>query len=132
MNLEFLLLHRGSALFLDEILEADEEHCLARLTVKHDRADSVPAWYGIEWMAQAASAYSGERKRLQGLAPRLGFLLGTQKYESLRPSFEVGTAVEVEARLHYLDDTGLSAFRCEVRQNGQTVARAMLKTFEPL
>lgn len=130
-----LLSHRPPALLLERILELSATHCVALVRVEpgawYLQGDgTAPAWVGLEWMAQAASAFSGHRHRLAGRAPRIGFLLGTRSYEALVSSFPVGTELEVEAEAIFLDDTGLSAFACEVRHSGETLARARLKAIE--
>lgn len=127
--------HHPPALLLDRILALSATRCVALVRVApgawYLQADgTAPAWLGLEWMAQAASAYSGHRHRLAGRAPRIGFLLGTRLYESLVPSFQVGLELEVEVEAIFLDDTGLSAFACEVRHSGETLARARLKAIE--
>ena len=38
----------------------------------------VPAWVGIEYMAQAIAAWAGCRARAAGKPPQLGFLLGSR------------------------------------------------------
>ncbi len=130
-----LILHRGPSLLLDRILDLSSTRCLAQVRVApgawYLQADgTAPAWVGLEWMAQAASAFSGHRHRLAGREPRIGFLLGTRSYEALVPSFPVGAELEVEATVFFLDDAGPSAFTCEVRHKGETLARARLKAIE--
>ena len=130
-----LLSHRPPALLLERILELSSTRCVALVRIEpgawYLQADgSAPAWVGLEWMAQAASAFSGHRHRLAGREPRIGFLLGTRSFEALVPSFPVGMELEVEAEAIYLDETGLSAFTCEVRHSGETLARARLKAIE--
>jgi predicted hotdog family 3-hydroxylacyl-ACP dehydratase len=130
-----LLLHRPPALLLDRLLELSPTHCIALARVEpgawYLQADgTAPAWLGLEWMAQAASAFSGQRHRLAGRAPRIGFLLGTRRFEALVPTFPVGAELEVVAEAIFLDDTGPAAFACEVRHAGATLARARLKAIE--
>ena len=122
-------------MLLDRILEISAARCVALVKVEpggwYLQADgSAPAWLGLEWMAQAASAFSGHRHRLAGRPPRIGFLLGTRSYEALVPSFPAGAELEVEAEAVFLDDSGLAAFTCAVRQSGETLARARLKAIE--
>jgi len=131
-----LVVHRPPLLLLDAIQEATEAHCIAQTRVDPgawyaDAEGSMPGWFGIELMAQTCAAYSGDRKRLAGQEPCVGFLLGTQSYTSQVSAFPAGAVLEVEARLFYLDESGLSAFACEIRHLGQPVACATLKTFEP-
>lgn len=130
-----LLLHRPPLLLLDRILALTDEGCIARAVVDPqafyaDGEGAMPAWLGLELMAQAISAYSGSRKAGIGVPLRIGYLLGTRSYRSIRPSFPAGTILVVEVRLHYFDEAGLSAFNCELRQQGETVAHATLKVAE--
>ncbi len=130
-----LISHRPPALLLERILALSTTRCVALVRVEPgawylQEDGTAPAWIGLEWMAQAASAFSGHRHRLAGRAPRIGFLLGTRSYEALVPSFPVGLELEVEAEAIFLDDTGLSAFTCAVRRSGETLARARLKAIE--
>lgn len=130
-----LILHRGPSVLLDQILELSPTRCLATVRLRPEgwylQADgTAPAWVGLEWMAQAAAAFSGHRHRAAGREPRIGFLLGTRAFEALVPSFPVGLELEVEAEVLFLDDSGPGAFTCEVRHKGETLARARLKAIE--
>ncbi|WP_243302463.1 hypothetical protein [Geothrix oryzisoli] len=132
---EALLPHRGPSLLLGRILEISGEHCLASARVEPgawylDDRGEAPAWLALEWMAQAASAFSGNRHLQAGRAPRIGFLLGTRRFETVVSAFPPGTEFEVEARLIFLDEAGPSAFACQVRHGAETLARATLKAVE--
>ena len=121
-----LILHRGPAVLLESILEVSPTRCIASVRLEpgawYLQADgTAPAWVGLEWMAQAAAAFSGHRHREAGREPRLGFLV---------PAFPVGLELEVEAEALFLDDSGPGAFTCEVRHKGETLARARLKAIE--
>ncbi|MDP2876374.1 MAG: hypothetical protein Q8O00_09335 [Holophaga sp.] len=134
---EDLLTHRRPLLLLDEIQEVSPENCIALAHIDPsawyaDDSGAMPGWFGIELMAQTVSAYSGFQKRMLGEEPRVGFLLGTIKFELPCQAFSAGQTLEIEAKLHFLDESGLSAFRCEIRHQGQPLACAMLKTFEPV
>lgn len=130
-----LILHRGPSVLLERILELSTTRCLASVRLEpgawYLQADgSAPAWLGLEWMAQAAAAFSGHRHREAGREPRIGFLLGTRAYETQVPTFPAGAEFEVVAEVLFLDDSGPGAFTCEVRHKGETLARARLKAIE--
>jgi predicted hotdog family 3-hydroxylacyl-ACP dehydratase len=121
---------------LESVILADEHRCTAQVRVDpaawYAHADgSAPGWFGLEWMAQTVSAYSGQRNHGLGLPVRPGYLLGTQRYQCDRPSFPAGAVLEVEAQVCYADPSGLSAFQCEIRHQGVRVAQAVLKAYEP-
>ncbi|HTL99278.1 MAG TPA: hypothetical protein VL181_10790 [Holophagaceae bacterium] len=134
-GLEQLLPHRGPAILLDGMKEIGPDGCVATYRVKADdrhldAAGNLPAWVGLELMALAASAFSGRRNTLSGRPVRVGYLLGTRSFTAAVPSFPVGTELEIEARVLFLDESGPSAFRCELRRDGQPVAAATLKAIE--
>ena len=71
-----LLPHAGDMILIDQVLSFDEEQIHTRVTVKpgglFNRADgSLPAWVGIELMAQSVAAYAGCHARQQGKAVEL-------------------------------------------------------------
>lgn len=132
---EPLLPHRRTAIVLDGLKAILEDGCIARATIREgawylDDQGLMPAWVGLEMMAQAASAFSGHRNTLSGRPIRVGYLLGTRCFTSTGPAFPVGTDLEIEARVLFLDDSGPSAFRCEIRHGAQCVATAILKAIE--
>jgi predicted hotdog family 3-hydroxylacyl-ACP dehydratase len=96
-----------------------------------DAGGAMPAWFGLELMAQSIAAYSGSRHQQQGGAPRPGYLLGTRKYACTVAAFPAGALLEVEVRLQFADPGGLSAFACVLRCDGAELAHAILKVFEP-
>ena len=131
-----LVPHRPPLLLIDTVREADGERCttLTRVDPQAWYADpdgAMPAWFGLELMAQTIAAYSGNRQRAQGLAPRYGYLLGTRDYRSEVASFPAGALLEVDVKVHYSDALGLSAFSCELKREGNLLATAILKVFEP-
>lgn len=132
---EPLLPHRGPAILLDGLEAITEDGCLAVARVREgaqylDAEGRMPAWVGLELMAQAASAFSGHRNTLSGRPVRVGYLLGTRSFTATGPAFPVGTVLEIEVRVLFLDESGPSAFRCEIRSSGQSVATATLKAIE--
>jgi predicted hotdog family 3-hydroxylacyl-ACP dehydratase len=127
--------HRGAMLLLDRVVHADAESVVAEVDVPFDglfvRQGAVPAWIGIEYMAQAVSAWAGAQGRLRGEPPKLGFLLGTRKYEARCGAFPSGATLRIEARCEFRADSGLGMFDCRIEQDGREVAAAKLSVFEP-
>jgi predicted hotdog family 3-hydroxylacyl-ACP dehydratase len=130
-----LLPHRSPALLIDTLAEATETACTARVRVDpqgwYAQPDgAMPAWIGLELMAQTAAAFSGYRSRSANKPAGGGYLLGTRRYESATPAFPGGALLEVAAKVHYADVFGQSAFECEIRLEGRVVASATLKVIE--
>jgi len=99
---EALLPQSGQMVLIDRVIETGEGFIVVELTVRDDGlfSDSdqtVPAWVGLEYMAQAVAAYSGYQRKRQGLEIDLGFLLGTRYYQCSAGSFACGTRLRVRA-----------------------------------
>ncbi len=58
----------------------------------------VPAWVGLEYMAQCAAVHGGLVTRSTGVAPRAGMLLGTRRLRLVVDRFEAGQILRVSAR----------------------------------
>jgi predicted hotdog family 3-hydroxylacyl-ACP dehydratase len=127
--------HRGTMRLLDRLIEVDEEHAVAEVDVPTDglfvRDGAVPAWVGIEYMAQTVSAWAGARAQRLGSQPRVGFLLGTRRFEAQRPEFPGGATLRVEARCEIMGDNGLGMFDCRIFLGDDALASARVSVFEP-
>jgi predicted hotdog family 3-hydroxylacyl-ACP dehydratase len=131
--------HRGAMRLLDRLIEASPEHAVAEVRVPVDGLfvrevagrSHVPAWVGLEYMAQTISAWSGARAGREGLQPRLGFLLGTRRYKASVAEFPCGALLRVEARHEFISDNGLGMFDCNIVLDGVEVATARVSIYEP-
>ncbi|MBK4988744.1 MULTISPECIES: hotdog family protein [Pseudomonas] len=130
-----LLPHAGDMILIDQIERCDEEQIFTRTTVQpgglFNRADgSLPAWLGIELMAQSVAAYAGCRARRNGQAVELGFLLGARKYECDVEHFPAGAELHIHAQRSLEDDNGMGVFECHLRGPG-IHASARLNVYRP-
>lgn len=128
MDVAELLPHRGEMIWLDRVIAFDENSATAGLTVRNHAlfgaADTVPAWVGIEYMAQTIGVYAGIQAKCAGAPIRLGFLLGTRRYDSNVPFFPVGAALLVRAE-KVLQDEHLSVFACSIAGDRVTVSATL-------
>jgi predicted hotdog family 3-hydroxylacyl-ACP dehydratase len=129
-----LIPHTGDMVLLDRIVEFDDPRLTAELVVRGDSLlggdeSSVPAWVGIEYMAQTIAAYAGMIAKQANLPIRLGFLLGTRRYCSNVAVFNVGTtlSIKIEKILH---DENLGVFDCRILGDGVEVT-ANLNVYQP-
>ncbi|MFD2640608.1 hotdog family protein [Pseudomonas japonica] len=130
-----LLPHAGDMILIDGIESFDEEQIHTHLTVRpgglFNRPDgSLPAWVGIELMAQTVAAYAGCRARQQGKPVELGFLLGTRKFECDVEYFPAGAHLRLHALRSLEDDNGMGVFECHLYGPGLH-ATARLNVFRP-
>lgn len=137
--MESLIAHRGNMLLLDRLLHADAESCIAEYVPQagqwySDADGNMPAWIGLELMAQTIAAYVGFQKHASGLPPKQGVLLGTRSYKAVVPVYLAGAALQVEARVSFRDESGLGAFECTIRRAEapeEALATSTLKVYEP-
>jgi predicted hotdog family 3-hydroxylacyl-ACP dehydratase len=130
-----LLPQSGRMVLLDDVLDIGDGYIVAELAVRDDGwfsgpDDTVPAWVGIEYMAQTVAAYSGYQRRSQGKAVDLGFLLGTRFYECSVGAFPCGTTLIVRAEQDMEGYNGMSVFDCRIEGN-RIAAAAKLNVFLP-
>jgi len=116
---EALLPQSKAMVLLDKVVEAGEGHIVVELTVRDDglfsSADhTVPAWVGLEYMAQAIAAFSGYHRKCRGEAIGLGLLLGTRHYQSSVGSFPCGTLLRVRADKIIEAANEMSVFGCVI------------------
>ncbi|QNP49322.1 ApeP family dehydratase [Diaphorobacter aerolatus] len=127
--------HRGAMLLLDRLLSADDEGAVAEVTVPRDglflQDQGMPAWVGLEYMAQTVAAWAGWRA-LQARQPvKLGFLLGTRKFDSTVDFLAPDTRLTVQVQCELLGDNGLGMFDCTIRVNDDVRATARISVYEP-
>ncbi|MGH6627203.1 MAG: beta-hydroxyacyl-ACP dehydratase [Burkholderiaceae bacterium] len=133
---EDLLPHRDSMLLLDCVTDFGGESTTAQYTPRAaawyaDAQGHMPAWIGIELMAQTVAAHVGLVKRQQGAAPKQGVLLGTRSYRSTIPSFAADQPLRIHVTMIFSDASGLGAYDCSIGRGDEPLATATLKVFEP-
>lgn len=135
LSIENYVPHRGAMLLLDRLLEAGPEHAITRVYVAKDgpflEDGRAPAWVGIEYMAQTVAAWAGFQALQNNMPVKIGFLLGTRKFEALQPWFVAGSVLRVEARCELRGSNGLGVFSCQVYDNEALAARAQISVYEP-
>jgi predicted hotdog family 3-hydroxylacyl-ACP dehydratase len=115
-TIDDLLPHSGDMVLLDRIIAADETSMVAELVVRGDgllggNDKTVPAWAGIEYMAQTVAAYAGLMAKQAGEPIKLGFLLGTRRYHSNVAEFNVDSTLTVRVE-KIMQDEMLGVFDC--------------------
>ena len=130
---EELVPHSGKMVLLNRVIEFDEENMVAEVIVRDDGlfgdGNTVPAWLGIEYMAQTIAALGGMKRRLAGKPLNLGFLLGTRRYDCNVDTFAVGSVLTVSVK-RLVEDQGLGVFDCRISAEGIS-ASAKLNVYQP-
>lgn len=129
-----LVPHAGPMLLLERMLECGDDYVVCEVRVRSDGMfDSdgyVPAWLGIEYMAQTIAAFSGLQARRDQESVKLGFLLGSRRFETNVQEFACGEILRVTARRLVHGSSGMGAFECEVQGSGAQQS-ATLSVYQP-
>ena len=128
-----LLPHDSNMVLLDGVVDYDQESLIAEVVVRNDGlfgdGKTIPAWIGIEYMAQTVAAHGGMMCHLVGKPINLGFLLGTRRYISNISDFTVGTRLTVKVN-RLIEDQGLGVFDCQILGDGIDIS-AKLNVYQP-
>jgi len=120
-DLSVLLPHRPPMLLLDEVVDYGEDFAIACVAIQRDsrffdsRLDAVPAWIGIEYMAQTVGIWAGDQQLRAGRAVDVAFLLGTRCYRSNVHAFARDSVLTIRADVLYREEsTGMGSFGCRI------------------
>ncbi len=134
--IEDFLPHRGPARWIDRLIEADADHAVVESDVPAEgrqvQGGAMPAWAGIELMAQTVAVWAGERSRRAGRPVRVGLLLGTRRYETHIDRFASGRTLRIAAHCDFVSDAGLGMFSCSIHDGAALLAQAQVSVFEPV
>lgn len=129
-----LLPHESPMILLDEVIDYDATSLRAAVTITAAsmflEQDGVPAYIGLEYMAQACGAHAGVLAQGAGAPVRIGFLLGTRQYTILTPWFRIGERLTVSVNRTYCDDE-MASFACRIDVDGKPAAEAELNVIHP-
>ncbi len=130
-----LLPHSGRAVLIDEIVEDTDAGIVASATITAAHpffvaGHGVPAWVGIELMAQAIAAHSGLLGRRTQRAPRRGMLLGTRRYRGHVAWFAEGLRLRIHVATTFGEEGGMAACASRIDGDGRTLAEATIIIIE--
>lgn len=135
-DIDSVLPHKDSMRLIDRVVAWAPESIVVEVDVPDSglfsTPEGVPAWVGVEYMAQAIAAWAGCRARQEGREPSIGFLLGTRRYTAHRPSFAAGSCLRVEANCELMGENGLGMFACRILAGDEELAVANVSVYEPL
>lgn len=133
-----ILPHAGAMMLLARVVShgGDDTVCSAEIddqVLLRSPSGDVPAWMGIEYMAQCIAAHAGLVGRAGGERPRVGFLLGTRRVTFHVPHFRRGQQLSVRVRRVWGGSEGMVAFDCGIVDGatGALLAEGRLNCFMP-
>ncbi len=130
-----LVRHSGTMLLLTRLTEASETHAVSEVAITENstcyrEGRGVPAYVGLEYMAQTISAYDGVERRQSGKPPEIGFLLGTRRFDASHPYFAAGETLRVRVDMTF-NDNGMAAFDAVITVAEEERARASINVYRP-
>lgn len=131
---ESILPHTGRMVLIDRIIDYGDEYLVAGVSINEETmfldGDEVPAWVGIEYMAQSIAAYAGLQAKTNGQPVKVGFLLGTRCFEANVTGFKKGSELTVTVKELCRDEQGLAVFQCLIT-NGRVEVKANVNVYQP-
>ena len=114
-DVESLLPHAGPMVLIDRVIEGGLTSTRAAVRIGEDSMfyetpHGVPAYVGIEYIAQTVAAHAGIRALREDEPVRIGFLLGTRRYECTESWFRLGSNLTIEVA-PVIETTFVSKFR---------------------
>lgn len=131
---EFVV-HREPMLLLDRLVAIGPKTASCGWRVREDNefmvpGRGVPAYTGVEYMAQCIAVCAGACGRVSGEPPQPGMLLGTRHYRASVHYFEVGIDYQVECSEMMQGADGMSSFECRITKHGYTIAEGRLAVLQ--
>jgi predicted hotdog family 3-hydroxylacyl-ACP dehydratase len=134
--LEQLLPHQPPMILIDRLLEATEQETVCEVTITPEsmflEAVGVPAFVGLEYMAQSVAAHIGYQHYLAHEPITVGLLMGTRRLETACQCFALGQTLRIHVS-HVWGTLELRRFRCTITAalTGIVLQHAELHIFKP-
>ena len=131
-----VLPHAGRMVLVRNVVRHDAQGTVCDIEISRSsmflEADGVPAWVGLEYMAQSVGAHAGMVARGLGEPVAIGFLLGSRKVDVYTQHFPVGQILHVSVQPVW-GEGELFSFDCVVRdaRDSRTLVAARLNLYRP-
>ncbi len=114
-----LIPHREPMLLINHVTELGNNFSCCEIYIDKNSSffiqdKGVPSWIGVEYMGQTAALIAGYQLEQGTVAPHLGLLLGTRKYEALVPYFKEGDQLQVRCTEVAVVGDSLANFQCDI------------------
>ncbi|MGA7710626.1 MAG: hypothetical protein WCA81_01895 [Rhizomicrobium sp.] len=136
LPLDELIAHRPPMLLLDRVISVSDSEAVAELTVRRENplfvvGRGVPAYVGLELMAQTIALIDGARCKRTGLPPRIGFLLGCRRYSANCAEFALGARLVCIVQMVF-SGGDMYSFEGRIEDGeGHALATAILTVYAP-
>jgi len=134
-EIDTLVPHAAPMLLVRRVLEHSPRETVCEVYTADsvlfaDRDGRVPAWVGLEYMAQCAAVHGGLAAHVAGIVPPVGMLLGTRRLELAVGWFETGQILRVAARRVHAG-TQMLSFAAAIHdgRGGRVLAEARINIY---
>lgn len=134
-----ILHHQPPMIFLDDVLEVGDDTLVACIRIRQgipffEPRRGVPAWVGLEYMAQSIAALAGIRARKAGHPVALGLIIGCRNYSCSTNVFTPGSELRISITELVAEDNGFGSFDCRIEDHSRNedrrlVAQARISVF---
>ena len=129
------VLHRKPMLLIDKLVDIGIDHAVCEWTVRPEDAFfvqglGVPAYIGIEYMAQCVAVHGGACEKAHGFPPPKGMLLGTRSCSLNSAYFEEGMKYQSRCDVQIRGSGGVAGFVCNITHEGKMIAEARLSVWQ--
>jgi predicted hotdog family 3-hydroxylacyl-ACP dehydratase len=125
----------GTMCLIERIIAADDQSLVATTVLRSDslfcRDGRIGSWVSLECMAQTVAAWAGFQERGSGQRPRIGFLLGTRRFECHRPWLPIGALLRFEVQKEIQLGDSLGQFSGRTFAGDELLAAAAITVFSP-
>lgn len=135
-SLDALIAHRLPMRLIDAALEVSPDGASAEVTVRADNplfvpGRGVPAYVGLELMAQTIGLIDGLKCYLDGVPAKVGFLLGCRRYSVEMDYFPEGMRLVISVGMVF-NGGEMFMFECQIAgEDGRVIATANLNVYAP-
>ena len=134
--IEQLVPHDKPMILIDRAIAVTQDtiHCQVAIAPHNPffnvEIQSIPAYVGIEFMAQSVAAWSGYHAQIAGQAPPIGFLLGSRRYTVECDTFPLGQLLDIFAE-KVMENNGMAVFSARLEAHGEIIASCQLNVYVP-
>ena len=135
--IEQVVPHDHPMILVEQLLDYSSSSASCSIEIKpdsnfynHDKS-SVPAYVGLEYLAQSIAAYANALKLEEGGEVSLGFLVSARNFKTKVSEFTLGMQLVTSVTKLFKEDNGLSVFDCSIQCGQEILVEAKINVYEP-
>lgn len=131
--------HQTPMVLVERVIAVDDESVHCQVSTASDGVlapflnaqGELPAWFGVEIMAQTVGVWSGWHARRSGAQTiQPGMLLGGRNWRAATATFPGAITLDIRLRL-LMRDERMGSFEGEISHGDRILASGRLNTYQP-